>query len=98
MNYLQDVVLNVEKNQGKLLNLLIESKIVDLELATKEVIKSNDARAIYYFARYIKNADKKVLAKKIISTNPRKKIARRSSFPKLPRLHPINNKFHLLYT
>ena len=69
MNYLQDVVLNVEKNQGKLLNLLIESKIVDLELATKEVIKSNDAEAIYYFARYIKNADKKVLAKKIISTN-----------------------------
>lgn len=69
MNYLQDVVLNVEKNQGKLLNLLIESKIVDLELATKEVIKSNDAEAIYYFARYIKNADKKVLAEKIISTN-----------------------------
>ena len=69
MNYLQNVVLNVEKNQGKLLNLLIESKIVDLELATKEVIKSNDAEAIYYFARYIKNADKKVLAEKIISTN-----------------------------
>ena len=69
MNYLQDVVLNVKKNQGKLLNLLIESKIIDLELATKEVIKSNDAEAIYYFARYINGADKDSLEEKIISTN-----------------------------
>lgn len=66
---LQDIVLNVEKNQGKLLNLLIESKIVDLKFATIEVMKTNDAKAIYYFARYIKGANKSVLAQAIINTN-----------------------------
>ena len=44
---LRDIILNVEKNQGKLLNLLIESKIIDLKLATAEVMASNDAQAIY---------------------------------------------------
>lgn len=66
---LRDIILNVEKNQGKLLNLLIDSKIVDLELATAEVMASNDAQAIYYFARYINGADKDSLEEKIINTN-----------------------------
>lgn len=66
---LRDIILNVEKNQGKLLNLLIESKIIDLKLATAEVMASNDAQAIYYFARYINGADKDSLEEKIINTN-----------------------------
>ena len=55
MNYnLRQLVTTIDKDDGKLLNTLIQLKVVNLNDAVKEVLETKSARHIYNFAYYIK--------------------------------------------
>ncbi len=69
MNYnLRQLVTTIDKDDGKLLNTLIQLKVVNLNDAVKEVLETKSARHIYNFAYYIKRSPKKELAKALIAT------------------------------
>ena len=69
MNYnLRQLVTTIDKDDGKLLNTLIQLKVVNLNDTVKEVLETKSARHIYNFAYYIKRSPKKELAKALIAT------------------------------
>lgn len=52
--YLKQLLLEMDKDNGNFINSLIDNEIIDLENLIKEVIKSRDVKLIYNTAKYIK--------------------------------------------